>query len=277
MAPKISPVFQTFQSQHKQAKELFLALGKQIKSKKATQLAMKMDFIELYSELLDKIHHDVKGLNFDIYSDFKPLQKVLHKVHYFKLAENGLNEREYKYQVKYNSYRQHLDKYKKNLYAQAFNLVLATTLGSWEELYQKAQNSSKNIDVLTINTASTQLIDEELEFFKLDGNGPMDSKTFKDIFEGLRTIIMLENLRIHLGFNPIFISEIHHEIEELKDDLKPWYSNHLTLQSLTYFISERDQASKKYIEWLKDLKSEKKVLSAQAEKRAQSLFDKILN
>lgn len=277
MPSKVSPVFQIFQNQHLQAKELFLSLGKQVKSKKATQLAAKMDFLELYSELMDKIHFDVDGLNFDIYAKFKPLQRVLHKVHYFKLAENGLTVREHTNQVKYNSYRQHLDKYKKHLYSQAFELILGTTLGSWEELYQKAQKASRNIDPLAINTASTQLIEDELKYFKADHNSPMDSKSFKDTFEGLRTIIMLENLRIHLGFNPIFVYKIHQEIEDLKENLKPWYANHLSMQSLTYFVSDRDEASKKYLDWLKELKSEKKVLSAKVEKQAHKLFEKILS
>ena len=68
---------------------------------------------------------------------------------------------------------------------------------------------------LMINTAINQIIQEEFEYFALDAKGKMDSMVLRDIFEGLRKIIIFENLLIHLGFNPIFIAPIHLEIEAL--------------------------------------------------------------
>ena len=51
-----SPVFQLFSHQHQLAKALFLELGKEIKSSKAIALLEQLEFLELYSELLEKIH-----------------------------------------------------------------------------------------------------------------------------------------------------------------------------------------------------------------------------
>ena len=276
MQAKVSPVFQLFESQHQEAKALFLMLGKQIKSKKAIELLGKMDFLELYADLMAKVHFQVEGLNFDIFKDFKEMKKILRKIHHFKLAEKSLNDRELKLGIKYNGYRIHLDKYKKQLYTEAFDLMVGSTLKSWDDFHQKAQTASKGIKPLTINTAVNQIIQEELEFFQLDKKGSMDSKALKDTFEGLRTIIMLENLLIYLGFNPIFIDSIHEEIAALKDNLKPWYSNQLSLQSLTHFLRDKPEAGKKYLDWLKELKEQKTSLASQAEKQAHQLFEKIL-
>ncbi|WP_192085727.1 hypothetical protein [Algoriphagus sp. Y33] len=276
MQAKVSPVFQLFESQHQEAKALFLTLGKQIKSKKAIELLGKMDFLELYADLMAKVHFDIEGLNFNIFSDFKLMKRSLRKIHHFKLAEKSLNNRELVLGIKYNGYRIHLDKYKKKLYAEAFDLIVGSTLKSWDEFHQKAMNASRGIKALTINTAVNQIIQEELEFFALDHKGSMDSKALKDTFEGLRTIIMLENTLIQMGFNSIFVAGIHGEIEALKNNLKPWYSNHLSLQSLTHFLGTKEVVSKKYLDWAKELKTEKTALSAQAEKQAHDLFDKIL-
>lgn len=277
MQVTISPVFQLFHNQHVEAKELFLSLGKQIKSKKAVELSAKMDFLELYAELMAKVHFEVQGLNFDIYAGFSPLQKILHKVHHFKLAEKSLDEREQKLEIKYNSYRAQMDKFKKSLYNQAFDLIVGSTLKSWDEFHEKALKASAGLKPLTINTAINQIIQDELEYFQLNKRGKMDSKSLKDTFDGLRTIIMLENMLIHLGFNPIFVASIHQEIEALKDHLNPWYSNQLSLQSLTHFLSDKPDAGKKYLDWLKELKQNKTRLSEEAGLRAQTLFGKILS
>ncbi|WP_373397275.1 hypothetical protein V8V91_22300 [Algoriphagus halophilus] len=76
MQTKVSPIFQVFERQHSDAKGLFLALGKQIKSKKAIELLAKMEFMELYCNLLGKIHFEKESLKFDIFSPFKKFQKI---------------------------------------------------------------------------------------------------------------------------------------------------------------------------------------------------------
>ena len=87
---------------------------------------------------------------------------------------------------------------------------------------------------------------------------------------------MLENILLHLGFNSIFIPQIHQELQSVKNGLKPWYANHLSFQALTQFLSEKESPSKKYIEWLKELKQEKKSLSSEIEKQAFELMNKVL-
>ncbi|MBN3520195.1 hypothetical protein JYB62_09280 [Algoriphagus lutimaris] len=276
MQTKVSPIFQVFERQHSDAKGLFLALGKQIKSKKAIELLAKMEFMELYCNLLGKIHFEKESLKFDIFSPFKKFQKNLRKIHHFKLVERNILDREKKTKQTFNSYHLYLDKQKKKLYNESFDLVVGSTLKSWDELYQNAQHASKGLKPLAINSAINQIIQEELDFIKLDLKASLDSKALKEIFDALKTIIMLENLLIHLGFNPIFVPSIHEEINLLKNSLKPWYSNQLCLQSLTHFLAEKENASKKYLDWTNELTVQKKLLSSQAEKQAHLLFDKLV-
>lgn len=276
MQTKVSPIFQVFERQHSDAKGLFLALGKQIKSKKAIELLAKMEFMELYCNLLGKIHFEKESLKFDIFSPFKKFQKNLRKIHHFKLVERNILDREKKTKQTFNSYHLYLDKQKKKLYNESFDLVVGSTLKSWDELYQNAQQASKGLKPLAISSAINQIIQEELDFIKLDLKASLDSKALKEIFDALKTIIMLENLLIHLGFNPIFVPSIHEEINLLKNSLKPWYSNQLSLQSLTHFLAEKENVSKKYLDWTNELKVQKKLLSSQAEKQAHLLFDKLV-
>jgi hypothetical protein len=276
MSGSLSPVFQVFEQQFAEAKSLFLELGKQIKSKKAIPLSAKMSFLEIYTDLLAKIHYTKEGLNFDIFSDFKQLKKKLHKVHHLKLVEKSLQDQELKSELTYGGYREFLAYQKKQLYIQTFDMVVGSTLKTWEDFYQKCEKSSRGIRPLMVNTAINQIIQEELEYLGLDSKGAMDSTVLRDVFEGLRKIIIYENLLIHLGFNPIFVSSIHTEIEQLKDNLKPWYSNHIALQSLTSYLAEQQDVSKKYLKWAKDLKEEKQLLSIQAERQTKILFNKIL-
>jgi predicted nucleic acid-binding protein len=88
-------------------------------------------------------------------------------------------------------------------------------------------------------------------------------------------VIALENLLIHLGFNAIYLPQVHAEIEALKNGLKPWYSNHLILQSLSHFVAQKEEVPKKYLDWVKELKEEKKGLSTTLEKQALSLLRKV--
>jgi hypothetical protein len=276
MLVKISPVFQVFEQQHAEAKDLFLVLGRQIKSKKAIELYQKLNFLQVYGDLLAKVHFEKEGLQFDLFSPFKKLEKNLKKINHLKIVERGVKLRETNKTLTFNTYSAYLDKHKKGLYNETFDMVIGSSLKHWDEFLAKSQQASKGIKPLMINTAINQLIQEELEFFQLEKRKGMDSKAFKDLFEGLRKIIMLENLLLHLGFNSIFIDQIHTEMEALKENLKVWYANHLELQSLTFFLSDKEQVGKKYVEWVKELHEEKKSLSSKVEKQAQKLFQKIL-
>jgi hypothetical protein len=276
MSGSLSPVFQVFEQQFTEAKSLFLDLGKRIKSKKAIPLAAKMGFLEIYSDLLAKIHFQKEGLNFDIFSELKRIKKNLGKVHHFKLVEKSLLEKEIKSGLTFGGYRDFLVNQKKLLYTQTFDMVIGSSLKTWEDFYRTSEKSSRGIKPLMVNTAINQMIQEELEYLDINSERPIGCTALRDVFEGLQKIIIYENLLIHLGFNTIFVTNIHQEMEQLRDNLKPWYSNHLVLQSLTCYLAEQEEVSKKYLKWAKELKKEKLGLRSLAERQTKGLFGKIL-
>jgi hypothetical protein len=276
MRANISPVYQIFEQQHQDARALYLELGKQIKSKIAIELQSKLEFLELFTDLMAKIHFEDESLGPELFSPFKTLKKSLRKTHHLKLVERNLKVRELKNGLSYKSFKVYLNGEKKKIQKEAFDLVVGGSLKPWDDFLQKAEKTSRSIKPLMINTAINQLLQEELEFLHHDLTPPLQSQGFRDLFESLRKIIMLENLLTGLGFNPIFVPAIHLEISELKENLKPWYSNHLAFQALSGFLAEKDDISKKYMDWIKDLKAEKISLSSEIEKQALELLKKIL-
>ena len=275
MQAKISPIYLIFEQQHHEAKTLFLALGKQIKSKKAVELLSKMEFMELFADLLAKIHFEKENFGKSLFSPFKSLKRSLRIIQHLKLVEKTTLDRVSTLDVQLASFSDYLAVQKRKGQKEAFDLVIGSTLKIWDNFLEKTRHSSKGVRPLEIRTAINQLVEEELEFLQKDLKIPFSTHAFPELFESLRKIIMLENLLVHLGFNPIFVPQIHQEIQQLKENLKPWYSNHLALQALAAFLSQKENPSKKYLDWAKDLKAEKKGLSSQIEKQAVDLFQKI--
>jgi hypothetical protein len=276
MQVKTSPVFQLFEQQHQEAKGLFLDLGKQIKAKKAIELLSKIEFLELYADLMSKIHSAENGNEKENRSPFSSLKKSLRKIHHLKLVERIIKRKSMESDQTFESFKSYLELEKRKIQKEAFDLAVGSSLRSWENFLDQTKSASKGLKPLMISTAIHQLINEELNVLNQEMKSPLSTSAFRDLFESLRKIIMLENFLIHLGFNPIFVSQIHGEIQTLKENLKPWYANHLSFQALTQFLSEKESPSKKYIEWLKELKQEKKSLSSEIEKQAFELMGKVL-
>lgn len=270
-----SPVFQLFLHQHQQAKALFLELGKEIKSTKAIALLDHLEFLELYSELLEKIHFENKQLGYSLFFPLKTFKKSLKKIHHLKLVERRLKEREVLVPLKFESFRTYLNEQKRGMQKEAFDLMVGSSLKVWEDYQEKAHEASKTLKPLVINTSIHQLVQEELAALAQNATAPISTQGFRDLFEGFRKVIVLENLLIHLGFNAIYLPQVHAEIEALKNGLKPWYANHLILQSLSHFAAQKEEVPKKYLDWILELKAEKKSLALALEKQALSLLRKV--
>lgn len=247
-----------------------------MKSKKAIELLGKISFLELFSELMTSVHADNELIREDIFLDFRPLQKNLRKIYHHKLVEASLRDRIGISGRKYNRLSRELDAYKKNLYNQTYEMIVGSTLEHWEQFHDVALTASKGLRPLMLNSGVNKVMQQELELFHLDQSGALGTQKLKEIYLGIRRIIILENILVQLGFNSIFPPETHDEINELKDRLKVWYKAHLTLQSLSYFIGKQPDPSAKYVQWLKELTKEKKSLSLKAEEQAKLLFDRIL-
>ncbi|WP_200975939.1 hypothetical protein [Echinicola sp. 20G] len=274
---QVSPIFQLFDQQYTLAKKLFYSLTKLFKSKKAIELEEKLIFLEIYIDLLSRIHFNEKKLKFQLFGPYKELFKSLKKVLHIKLIQEALESESIKTQTTFSTYERELLRDKKSIYTEAYDVIMATPLNIWEDLYREAFEHSKNLRPLMINTSTIQIINEELEFFKFDSEKKLEAKEIKDIYEGLQEIITLENVRIVSGLNATFTEVVHKHMNELSQLLYKWYQNHLFLQHLTYTLSEKEELpSKKYQALISSLKSNKKKLTTKVVSQCQHLFSDIL-
>lgn len=277
MQGKISPVFGLFQQHFEEAKSAHASLSKQFKGKKAIELEGRLIFLEIYVDLLSHIHFKKEGLKFELFAPFKNLFRGLKKTKHLKMVTNQVESIKLKDAIEFKTYTKTLLSEKNKLYTEVYDHVLVAPLIIWENLYEAAYKLSKGLKPLMINTATTQIINEELEYFNLDHQSRLDSKGLKDIYEGLRVIIALENLRIESGFNPVFVNEVHDRMGILQKSLLKWYENQLFIQHLTGFLSDKQNISKKYLDLLANLQENKKNHKTLVEKQVRDLFEKILD
>jgi hypothetical protein len=276
MQGKVSPIFRLFTQQFEDAKSAFLSLSKRYRGKKSMELEQKLIFLEIYVDFLSRIHFKEENLKFQLFSPFKTIFKGLKKTKHLKMIMKQVESVKMRDNVVFNSYTKALETEKNKIYAEVYDLIVSTPLQIWDELYDSVYQYSKGLKPLMINTSSTQIISEELEFFNLDNKTKLDTKALKDIYEGIRVVIALENLRIESGFNSIFVKEVHDRMSELQKDLLVWYQNHLFLQHLTGFLTDKENISKKYIDLLASLQQNKKINTAKVEVKCRELFERIL-
>lgn len=276
MQGKISPIFRHFHIQFEEAKSAFSSLGKQFKGKKAIELEQKLIFLEIYIDLISRIYFKEENLKFQLFSPFKDLFKGLKKVKHIKMVLDQVRLHNIDQNVVFNTYIKSLESDKKKLYAEVYDLIVSTPFQIWDKLYEEAYEYSKGLKPLMINTATTQIINEELEFFNLEHKNKMDSKALKDIYEGLRVIIALENLRIESGFNSIFVEEVHGHMGGLRQSLLDWYQNHLFIQHLSFYLTDKENIAKKYLDLLSRLQTNKKSYTHKVVEKCRYLFDRIL-
>lgn len=276
MQGKISPIFGLFQQQFEKAKIHFSSLGKEFKGKKAIELEEKLIFLEIYIDLLSRIHFEEDKLKFKLFSPFKDIFKKLKKVKHLKMVMSQVESLKIQNNMVFSTYLKSLESDKKKLYAEAYDLIVGTPFQIWEKLYEDAFNFSKGLKPLMINTATTQIINEELEYFNLEHKTNLDSKALKDIYEGLRVIIALENLRIESGFNSIFVPDVHQHMGTLRLALFDWYQNHLFIQHLTFFLTDKESIPKKYLDLLSQLQLKKKSHTQNVVQKCKFLFERIL-
>lgn len=276
MSPKVSPIFDIFDEQHAEAKAIFLDLIKRMKAKKAILLLGKISFLELFSELMFSVHDRQNDHEENPFHPFRPLHKKLQKVYHHKLVEKSLKERKRSKELKYTSFSNSLKSYKKELYNSTYDMIVGSTFKHWGTFHETSLRMSQGLKPLMLNTGVNKVMQRELESFQLNHSGSLSTQNLQEIYQGLRRIIILENILVQLGFNSVFPSETHMGINELKDCLKLWYTNHLTLQSLTYHLGKQEKPAEKYLDWLKGLTAEKKSLSQQSEEQAKLLFQKML-
>src|SRR5690606_15742335 len=248
MLEKLPPMFHLFDQQYNEAISSFNALGKNFKSRKALDLEDRLIFLNIYLQLLNKIHFKEERLKYNSFDPFKMICKSLKRIHHYKLAIAAFEEEKNSRGNSYNTYENFLITEKKELYKKAYDGLVSAPLDIWEELYATSYHYSKAITPLMISTATTQLTNEEIEYISVVDKDLLDSQSIRDLMEGLRIIHAVENINVSLGLNPFFVPNIHLEMKKLSQLVIKWHQTHLFAQHLNFFLGESDQVGTKYLD-----------------------------
>lgn len=273
MLKKVSPFFQLFEKQYGEARSLLTALNKNFRSKKALELEEMLVFINVYLHILNKIHFQEERLKFESFSGFKAIERSLRRIHHYKLVMAAFEEEKGK--VGFASYENFLISEKKALYKEVYELIISRPLDIWEKLYVAAYDYSQGIKPLMINTATQQLINEELEYLNVGSKEVLDSQSMREVMEGLQIVTVVENINVAVGLNPVFTADIHQEMRKLLHVLASWNKTSLFAQHLNHFLSDNEQVGNKYLELAKKARDKRKRLALEVASLWDALYPKL--
>ncbi len=248
-----------FESQLDEAKYQFHGLAKKIRSKKIIPLEGLLFSCRLFLTLLSKIHFQEKRLVAKLFDPYETLFKHLRKAHHIKIIEEAFVAYDNGFNGKFQDYRQFITSDKKREYALLFDLVVSWPLSVWEDLYLQVAKRVQSLSPLQVNTASHQIITEELEGVEHAAGQHLDATRVKEIYEGLLAIVEVEKIRVSVGLNTVFTHSIHAEIDQLTHQLYQWYKSQLLLQHLSHYLHEKEQVTEPYQKLLKAISKNQKA------------------
>lgn len=277
MLEKKAPTLLLFEQQLDAGKTLFGELAKKIRSKKAILLEEKLFFFQLFLELIGKIHFEEKKLSLKLFSPFDQLYRNLKLVHHVRLITDVYESHTANFNEPLFDYKQDLDEDKKRVYTELFDTILSAPIKIWEDLYLSVYPFARQLTAFQVNTGSTQLINEEIDFSHFDAKNELDPVSIKDIYEGLNKIIAIENIRTSMGLNPIFTDDVHKKANLLSQKLYNWYQNHLFFQHFSHFLRDKENVDRRYLHVLKTVKKNHKGLTTDVVTQSVHLFTQVLH
>src|SRR5690554_1260985 len=162
MIEKVSPLMELFDKKFYQGKSTFNILNKNFRTKKALELNDNLIFLNIYLDLLNRIHFREERLQFQLFEPFRPIHKALKRIQHYKLVQVALEHESSTHQTSYNTYKKFLIGEKKALYAEVYETLFTAPLDIWESLYGSMSDYVRDNDPLQIDTASLQLVNEEI-------------------------------------------------------------------------------------------------------------------
>ena len=269
-------VLHVFDKHYDAGKVLFEELSKKMRSKKAIELEAHLDFFAVYIQLLERVHFNKKKKIGKIFSPFKPLQKNLCKVKHIRFIQEGFTSRMAD-KGQYSDYQKLISSDKDRVYSEVYELILSVPLHQWENLYRDIYRFSQGMSILNINTAISQIINEEIDYFYFGTKTRLDAQTISDIYKGLKKVTALEKIRLAIGLNSVFTHVVHQEIDILSKKMDTWYKNQLLLPHLGSHLGKKEDVSKKYQPVLTFLQKNHKELTSAIDSRCQQLFTRMLH
>src|SRR5690606_30204301 len=124
---------------------------------------------------------------FEPFYPFQALCKALKRIHHYKSSVSAYAAEKARTHEVYLSYDRFLAALKEEVYREIYEVVIATPTEIWDELYATAFFYARDTDPLMIDTATTMLINEEIEYIDFKERIHSDSQSINEIIEGLRT------------------------------------------------------------------------------------------
>lgn len=277
MESTLPQIMQAFDRYYGAGKTVFGELSKKIRSKKALELEDQLFFIRLFLLVLDRAHFKEKQRVSLSFGPFKELHKQLRKVQHIKMIQEGYDQHFGDNKGLYAEYGKAIAADKKDIYTHVYEIILSIPPQDWENLYRDVFQYAKGLSILTLNTAITQIINEEIEYFSFDAKTKLDPQSIHDIFKGIKKVTCLEKTRLNIGLNTIFTPLVHEQIIALEEEMVAWHKNQLLLQHLGNYLAKKEKVSKKYHAVLTQVQKMHKSLTQKIGDRCRQLFVKMLH
>lgn len=277
MASTLPQIMQAFDRYYNAGKAVFGELSKKIRSKKALELEDQLFFIRVFLLVLDRANFREKQRVNQSFGPFKELYKQLRKVQHIKMIQEGYEEHFGDNKGLYAEYGKAIAADKKSIYTHVYEIILSIPPQDWEKLYQDVLLHAKGLSILTINTAMTQIINEEIEYFSFDAKTKLDPQSIHDIFKGIKKVTCLEKTRLTIGLNTIFTPLVHEQILSLQEEMVVWHKNQLLLQHLGNYLAKKEKVSKKYHAVLTQIQKIHRGLTQKIGDKCRQLFVKMLH
>ncbi|SHN28520.1 hypothetical protein SAMN04488057_11672 [Cyclobacterium lianum] len=270
-------IMQVFDRYYAAGKKIYGEISKKIRSGKALQLEDQLFFLRLFLLVLDRARFGEKEQLILSFRPFKELYKQLRKVQHIKMIKEGYDSYFGHEKSLFSEYGKAIAADKKSIYTHVYEIILSISPQDWENLYQEVYRQSRGLSILTVNTAITQIINEELEYFYFDSKTKLDPQSIHDIYKGIKKVIFLEKIRLNIGLNTIFTPQVHEQVMGLENKMAAWHRNQLLLQHLGNYLAKKEKVSKKFQPVITKLQQSHKGQTQIIADRCRRLFVKMLH
>lgn len=256
MSQTLPSIFAICDKQYQRLEEALLAVGKLYKSKRAAEAEEALIFLEIYAALVGRLRQREE---LHLPDAFKRLQRYFRRTRHLKAIENQYAHFGKALALRLPSYAQALEKEKLSLYTEAFEEVHTLTPAAHAAFYKALHKGSKAVEPLTLHQTSQALVEEELAFIRFCDGDLLDAPQWRQAYEALQRVVVLENIRLSVGLESIFLPEMHQRFTELLVAIRHWFEVQLFLQHLSYFVSMEEQTQEAYRTFLAEVRARRKA------------------
>ncbi|MGY6559781.1 MAG: hypothetical protein ACXIT9_10940 [Nitritalea sp.] len=256
MSQTLPSIFPICDKQYRRLEDALLAVGKLYKSKRAAEAEEALIFLEIYAALVGRLRQKEE---LHLPDAFKRLQRYFRRTRHLKAIENQYMQFGKALSMRLPAYAQTLEKEKLDLYTEAFEEVLTLTPAAHAAFHKALYKGSKGVELLPLHQTSQALVEEELAFIRFCDGDQLDAPQWRQVFEALQRVVVLENIRLSVGIESIFLPEMHQRFTELLVAIRQWFEVQLFLQHLSYYVSMEEHTQEAYRTFLVAVRARRKA------------------